>query len=170
MASRVWDSVMTALGMQEGQKAYGVLLCVFSSVHSVYSVVIQSTLSWKQKMEDSTSLRGIQGERRTEAELKVMSNTPKILPSASYLRVVMTEVLAPCYLDGVSLPCTAPLLSLHTHCEPKSSWGLLPDQANAQWTAEEANSIHSSCREKKRKSKPEKTQAKMPPKYYFLQG
>lgn len=169
MASRVWDTVMTAIGMQEGQKAYGVLLCVFSSVHSVYSVVIQSTLSWKQKKEDSTSWRGIQGERRTEAELKVMSNTPKILPSASYLRVVMTEVLAPCYLDGVSLPCTAPLLSLHTHCELKSSWGLLPDQANAQWTAEEANSICSSCRGKK-KSKPEKNQAKMPPKYYFLQG
>lgn len=83
-------------------------------------------------------MKEIQGERRTEAELKVMTNTPKVLPSASYLEVVVTEVLAPSYLSVVPLPCTAPLLSLHTHCGLKSSWGLPPDQTNAQWVSEEA--------------------------------
>lgn len=66
-------------------------------------------------MKDSTSVRGIQGERSTEDELKVMSYTPKVVPSASYLGVVVAEVGAPCYLSGVPLPCTAPVLSLRTH-------------------------------------------------------
>lgn len=93
-------------------------------------------------MEDSTSVRGIQGESRTEAELKVMSYSPKVVPSFSYLGVVVAEVGAPCYISGVPLPCTAPLLSLHTHCGLKLSCGLPPDQTNAHWMAEEVNLIH----------------------------
>lgn len=93
-------------------------------------------------MEDSTSLKGVQGERRTEAELKVMSNTPKVLPPASYLGLVVTEVLAPHYIGGDPLPTTATLLSLNTHCGLKPRCGLSPEQANAQWMAEEANLIH----------------------------
>lgn len=138
MASTVWDTVMTTFKMYKGQRVHDAPSWVFSNEHFAYSVLIQSTLSWHQKMEDSTSLKEIQGDRRTEAELKVMTNTPKVLPSASYLEVVVTEVLAPSYLSVVPLPCTAPLLSLHTHCGLKSSWGLPPDQTNAQWVSEEA--------------------------------
>lgn len=141
MPSRVWV-VMTTLEKYKGQRVYDTPLRVFSNVRSVYSVVIQSTLSSNLKMKDSTSSRRIQGERRTEAELKVMSNTPEVLPPAADLGVVVIEVLAPCYLGGVPLPSAAPLLSQHIHCGLKPSCGLPLDQANVQWMAEEANLIH----------------------------
>lgn len=73
-ASKVWDTVTTTSEKYEGQSVYDPPSCIFSNVHAAYPVVIQSTLSWNEKLEGSASKfkgnsRGEDNKSRAERDV-----------------------------------------------------------------------------------------------------